>query len=276
MVTEVAAGMTRRMRPLLGTYVEVAAVDAVAPDACIEAAFAAIRVVHERLSFHDPDSELSRLNRSAGMHIRLSLISRRVLRLARALQIASGGLFNCTVGGALVQSGHLPDHGGVEALNIGDASDLVFEGSTVRLSRPVRITLDGIAKGFAIDLATAALKRHGARAGWVNAGGDLRVFGDITLPVARPDGQGGLEPLGGIRNAAVATSRVTHSNDPSFRGCIVSKRGAAGCGQWSVIACHAWRADALTKVAALAAGHHRGALVARLGGRELDGAAQAH
>jgi len=276
MVTERAAGMARRMRPLLGTYVEVAAVDAVAPDACIEAAFAAIRAVHERLSFHEPDSELSRLNRSAGVQIRLSPLSQRVLRLARGLQIASGGLFNCTVGGALVQGGHLPDHGGGEVVSIGDASDLVFKGSTVRLSRPVRITLDGIAKGFAIDLATAALKRHGARAGWVNAGGDMRVFGDLTLPVARPDGQGGLEPLGGIRNAALATSRVTDFDDHSFHGRIVSQRGVAECGQWSVIARHAWRADALTKVAALARGHQRGELLARLGGREVDGAAQAH
>lgn len=267
MTVEIDPRSSRRMRPLLGTYVEIAAFDADDPDECIEAAFAAIGEVHRRLSFQEPESELSRLNRSGMSGIRMSALSRRVLGLARALQLASSGLFNCTVGGALVRSGHLPDHGGAGAMDVGDVTDIVIDGATGRLARPVRITLDGIAKGFAIDLAVASLKRHGARAGWINAGGDLKAFGDIMLPVARPDLDGSLQSLGGLRHAALATSRMPALDDASFAGRIVSEKGAADCGQWSVIARSAWRADALTKVAALAPAEHRLELLTRLGGR---------
>jgi FAD:protein FMN transferase len=267
--------ISRRMRPLLGTYVEVATVGADSAEAGIEAAFAAIANVHDCLSFHSPHSELTRLNQSRGAAVRISPLSRRVLALARALQLASDGLFNCTLGGALVRSGDLPDHGGDPALDFGEAADIVFERSTVRLARPVRVTLDGIAKGYAIDLAMAALRHHGARAGWINAGGDLKAFGEITLPVACADAHGRLRSLGGLRNAALATSRARRGEDSSFTGRIVSTQGAVECGQWSVLARSAWRADGLTKVAALAPAQRREHLLTRLGGRLLTGTAEA-
>ena len=50
-----------RCRPLLGTFVEVTAENA----DIIDAAFAAIARVHALMSAHEPDSELSRLNRHA-------------------------------------------------------------------------------------------------------------------------------------------------------------------------------------------------------------------
>jgi FAD:protein FMN transferase len=270
MADEIHKNVVRRMRPLLGTFVEVATVATDSAETCIEAAFAAMANVHECLSFHSPHSELTRLNESHGTPVRLSPLSRRVLALARGLQIASDGLFNCTVGAALVRSGDLPDHGGRPALDHGVAADIVLERTTVRLARPVRVTLDGIAKGFAIDLAVAAMRRHGACAGWVNAGGDLKAFGEIALPVACPDARGKLRSLGGLRNAALATSRVRDIENSSFAGRIVSAHGAAYCGQWSVLARSAWRADGLTKVAALAPASKREALLERLGGRLLS------
>src|SRR2546421_10195384 len=45
---------------------------------------------------------------------------------------------------------------------------------------PVALDFGGIAKGYAIDRATDALLARGCAAGLVNAGGDLRVFGDRT------------------------------------------------------------------------------------------------
>jgi thiamine biosynthesis lipoprotein len=51
----------RRCRPLLGTFVEIDAESEIA----IAAGFAAIERVHQLMSAHDPDSELSRVNRSA-------------------------------------------------------------------------------------------------------------------------------------------------------------------------------------------------------------------
>ena len=62
----------RRMKPLLGTFVEIGAdaPDTVANSA-IEAGFGAIQTIHTLASLQDPDSELSRLNRAQGEEIEL-------------------------------------------------------------------------------------------------------------------------------------------------------------------------------------------------------------
>jgi thiamine biosynthesis lipoprotein len=176
-------------------------------------------------------------------------------------------LFNCTLGGLLVRRGVLPDHGG-ESLESGSASDIAIERGGARLLRNVKITLDGIAKGYAVDRAVRVLRRAGAPAGWVNAGGDLRVFGALTLPVHRREADGTLTPLGGLREAAIASSAVHVGAEGRFPGTILSAGdGRPTPGVWSVLARQAWRADALTKVAALAPEASRQSALSRLGGR---------
>ena len=263
----------RRARPGLGTLVEIGVVgDGGAAQTAVEAAFAAIAYVERLLSFHNPHSELSRLNATPGVEQSLSPLSARVLGLALGLMRVSGGLFDCTVGGALVARGVLPDHAGPAALARGRVDDVAMNDGRALLRRPVRITLDGIAKGYAVDHAVAALRGHGASAGWVNAGGDMRVFGAMSLPVARRAHGGDLQSLGYLHQGAMATSTVTQQRDPRYPGHILAgSRGRRQCGTWTVFARHAWRADALTKVAALADSSERVALIARLGGTLLDG-----
>lgn len=260
------AQFVRRMRPQMGTFVEIGCASHAAAEAALDAAFHAIGQIERRLSFHDPGSELSRLNAARGGVVKLSPQSRCVLAAAVAFTRASGGLFNCTVGGELVARGALPDHLGGECLAMGCADDVVFDdASGVRLARAVRVTLDGFAKGWAVDRAVAALRSRGIARGWVNAGGDLRVFGDLVLPVSRRESDGRLVRLGGLRNGALATSIAGAPRDADFPGLIVGTAPTRGV--WSVTARFAWRADALTKVAANARAGEREAVVARLRGR---------
>ena len=259
----------RRMRPLLGTFVEVSACGTGAAEA-IEAGFARIAQAQAWWSFHDVDSELSRLNQAAGARVSLHPHTLRLLRLAAAMMRRSGGAFDCTVGGMLVCQGVLPDHGGPAPLPRGCVDDLEIGAGWARLRRPVRLTLDGIAKGYAVDLAIRALRRAGSPAGSVNAGGDLRVYGELTLPVQRRELDGRLTSLGALRDAAVASSRAAapgEAIDPSFPAQLVAPTGQRPQpGVWSVLARSAWRADALTKVAANTPEPQREALVRSLGG----------
>jgi thiamine biosynthesis lipoprotein len=143
--------------------------------------------------------------------------------------------------------------------------------------RPVRITLDGIAKGYAVDCAVRALKQCRVPAAWVNAGGDIRAYGPLTLPVFRRDGDGSLRQLGGLRDAAIATSEVRTRADARFPGTIVASEGVpVHAGTWTVLAHTAWRADALTKVAALAQPALRASLLARLGGALVNESNRLH
>jgi thiamine biosynthesis lipoprotein len=259
------------MRPLLGTYVEIGFQPVPGAEHAVNDAFAAIAEVERKLSFHDPGSELSRLNRGRGELQPLSPLALQVLRLARAMTAASGGLFNCTVGGLLVRRGVLPDHDRRESLDCGVAADLQIERRGARLLRNVKITLDGIAKGYAVDLAVRLMRNRHIPAGWVNAGGDLRVFGKLVLPVHRREADGTIKPLGGVHDAAIASSAIQEHRHARTPGVILDGRGQGSApGVWSVLAHRAWRADALTKVAALAAPQSRHLVVGRLGGRVID------
>lgn len=259
----------RRMWPLLGTFVEVAvAADTDRADWAINRAFESVGRIQGLMSFHDPDSELSRLNRADGAEISLHPHTATVLSRALRLGRSSGELFNCTVGGSLVKTGVLPDHGNGQALDVGCSGDILLAGCRAKLLRPLRITLDGIAKGYAVDCAVRTLQRCGARGGWVNAGGDLRVFGAMALPVSRRGVDGSLAAIGQLRNCSMATSAVHAEPDPDFPGCLVESGGgnvSPGC--WSVLAPSAWMADALTKVAGLLGESGRREAVALFGGQ---------
>ena len=99
-------------------------------------------------------------------------------------------------------------------------------------------SLDGIAKGFAVDRAVDCLRRAGIEAGSVNAGGDLRVFGEEWQPLHVRTGAT-LVYLGKIRDAAVATSA---------REGLVHPRGQKpGASRVTVLAGDCMTADALAK-----------------------------
>jgi len=259
-----------RQRPLLGTFVEIGVVAAPGadPDRAVNEAFASIDHVQRLMSFHDKDSDLSRLNTAGGVSVTLDRATVCVLRLARAMMRASGGLFDCTVGAQLVAWARLPDLG-VAAQLSGRADDIVIDGTTVRLAAPVLVTLDGIAKGYAVDRAIDALRAAGCAGGYVNAGGDIAVFGPWQLPVQRREPDGTLKALGALSDGAIATSSLGQDAD-RFPGLIVGGDTAARSGIFSVLSRRAWRADALTKVAALTPAAERAQAVARLGGHYVE------
>jgi thiamine biosynthesis lipoprotein len=203
----------RRARPLLGTFVEIA-VGAAAPaaaEAAIEAAFAAIATVHRLMSFHDPASDVSRLNREAAQHaVAVDAWTCQVLEIAAAMHRASAGAFDIAVAPALQRLGLLP--GGDRRASVNPAPTAaaieLLSGRRVRFHEPCVVDLGGIAKGFAVDRAVDVLRRHGMPCGLVNAGGDLAAFGPCAHPVHIRDPRRPGQPMlqVAIRDGALATS----------------------------------------------------------------------
>jgi thiamine biosynthesis lipoprotein len=260
------------MRPLLGTYVEVGTLlseGQAEPD--FARFFAVIEKIHQLLSYHDPESDLSRLNLAKGHAVEMNSLSIKVLRLAKIFSKASGGLFNPTVGGQLLAAGCLPKHGPQEeVLPCGHESDIEISKGRVKLRRPVHVVLDGIAKGYAVDLAINLMRKELSN-GWVNAGGDVRAFGELELPIQRRTLTGELENMGGLKNLAMATSQVRTEHSQDFPAWMVSsvEEREPEPGVWSVLAKKAWRADALTKVLSIAAESERENILHRLGGARI-------
>jgi thiamine biosynthesis lipoprotein len=261
----------------MGTLVHVAASGSRhEAELAIEAAFAAVGEVERLMSFHDPQSELSRINRDAARSpVTVHAWTLAVLRRAMRVSAASAGLFDIATAPLLVGAGLLP--GSPEVLHRqGDWRHIVLlPNRQVFLSRPMQIDLGGIAKGFAVDCAIHELKRRGCTAGAVNAGGDMRRFGPMAYPVhlRREDG---LVAVAELRCGAIATSepRMKHTGRLAQPiGCIFdprTQRPWESGGAVMVAAPSCVIADALTKVAALA-GPDCSPLLSRFGARAMWG-----
>lgn len=172
----------RRARPLLGTFVEIELAGAPESDMhyAIDAAFDAIAQVHRLMSFHEPDSDVGRLNREAGIRpVRVHAWTFRVLETAVELHRCSQGRFDVNIAPALQAIGLLPSRKdrATPTQCSPDPIELLPDREVRFRSADVTIDLGGIAKGFAVDRAVATLCDLGIPGGMVNAGGDLRAFG---------------------------------------------------------------------------------------------------
>ena len=110
-----------------------------------------------------------------------------------------------------------------------------------------------VASATPVDVAVKELRLSEIESGWINAGGDIRIFGDINIPVHRREIDGSVRLLGEFSETAIATSIIRVDESDRFPGRITGTRDQAlSPGIWTVIAPSAWLADALTKVAATA------------------------
>ena len=202
-----SAPLVRRARPLLGTFVEIALPETAMT--AFEAGFAAIGHIHNRMSFHAPDSDVSRIHAAdAGQSVEVDPHTMRVLRAAAKLCRTSNGLFDIAVGRALVRDGFLPRPDGIRLTDFpGTAGDItLIDDAHLRCERRVLIDLGGIAKGYAVDCAVDAMREAGAPCGIVNAGGDLRVFGPLSHTVYIRGGTGEITGRLSILDCAIASS----------------------------------------------------------------------
>ena len=257
------SGELRQARPLLGTIVELVAdgLGEKAARAAMADAFATVGEVQRRMSYHDPASTLSRINREAARGaVAVDEWTFAVLSAAAEMHRVSGGVFDVAVAPRLEALGFLPATGA--RLSFANFSDVELGSDrTVRFHRPdMRIDLGGIAKGFAVDQAVGALQRSGVPRGLVNAGGDLRAFGGEPFSVAIRHHENPRATLTtvALQNAAIATSAHYFADrlvPGSTAGPIIDPRTGAQARRIrnaSVRADSAMLADALTKVVMLA------------------------
>lgn len=244
----------------MGTFVHIVASchDSVALESAIEKAFEAIAQVERLMSFHDRNSELSRLNCEGHRQPQpVHPWTYAVLKRSVQISAASAGMFDITVAPLLVEAGLLPHTNEFETHNGNWRAIKLLGDNRVFFAQSVLLDLGGIAKGFAVDQAIYALRRAGCTEAVVNAGGDLRRFGKKHHPLYLRRNSGPVQ-VAELRCGAVATSSP-HENIPDRisqpLGCIVDpiqQHAWRGKGSVMVAARSCVIADALTKVAALA------------------------
>jgi len=193
------------------------------------AAFSAVRGEFDRVtrvcSLYDPDSELSRLNREAGKGFFVcSELLWEILVEARRAHHASNGAFDITVKplmdlwGFYRKRRQLPAAAEIAATlrRVGmDKVEWDDARHAVRFKVPgMALDLGGVAKGYALDLAAAAVLKLGVKSGIIDLGGNLYLLPEpppgktcYRIGIRSPSGEGDsgtvLELPGGC---AVSTS----------------------------------------------------------------------
>jgi thiamine biosynthesis lipoprotein len=257
----------RRAQPWLGTLVEItvevsvenSAENSAGQDA-VTRAFAEVARLHGLMSFHDGASDIARINRALpGDVVRVDAATWDVLRLALEIAELSGGAFDIACAPWLVDRKILPPPAPDQAYPAPrmSAAVLALEEQGVVVKRAAGwIDVGGIAKGYIVDAAVAVLERAGATGGCVNAGGDLRAFGPMQVPVAirAPGAPGQAARHIMLCDAALATSG-SYFSARRHDGAVVSALLDARDGRTlvsstsaSVQAQRCAVADALTKV----------------------------
>jgi thiamine biosynthesis lipoprotein len=203
-------------RRAMGTVVLARAVAADEETArrAVEAGLEAVARDEKVASYWDPRSELSRLNRAAAEGpAEVSPELFELVTLARETAAATEGYFDPTVAPIIelygIKSGtpRWPDDDEVAAALEAVGYEKILldpEKRTVAYARPgMVLDLSGIAKGWAVDRAAAAMAEAGATAGLVEAG--PQAGEEWRVGVQHPD-RDGLYATFDLASGACATS----------------------------------------------------------------------
>jgi FAD:protein FMN transferase len=219
-----------------------------------------VHTMHARLTRFEPDSELSRLNATAGTWAPVSDELELLLREALRAYDLSGGLVNAAVLPAMLALGYSrplrlgPGTPASEPMGPLPPLPAVLEvvPGRARLEPGAAIDLGGIAKGW---LADRLSERIGERC-LVNLGGDLYARGDGVAGEGWPVGLGSVTVLLRDQGAATSSTRkrawqvggrqVHHLVDPR-----TGREAHSDLGEVSVVAADAVHAEVFAKTALL-------------------------
>jgi thiamine biosynthesis lipoprotein len=170
------------------------------------------------------DSDLNRLNRSAGRPLQVSQILWDVFESALEAERASAGLVTATILPALLAAGYdrsfdqmLPEIQGIpfndrKMVTSLAESELDPANRTIHLPADVQVDFGGLAKGWAAWQAAQRISKFGPAL--VNAGGDIAISAELTngklwpVTVDDPFHAGEIIATLGLRACGVATSGI--------------------------------------------------------------------
>ena len=268
---DMGSALQWRERALLGfgttLWLRAAHADLKRVEAGLDAAVRTIRHVERQMSLFDENSALCQLNRDGRLRAADPDLL-RVLRLAQRIAAASQGAFDITMQPlwqaweSAQRSGALATAGALRlARRLVDWRALRLDGTDVSLQLPgMALSLNGIAQGYAADLARARLQAHGIEHALLDTG-EWSAWGQgpenapwrlaVAEPVLPHQLPGGLQLVSDGR--AVATSSDRHSLFSADRRHhhIIDPRTGYSPTVWSsvtVLAHSCALADALTKV----------------------------
>ena len=252
----------KRATIALGTIVEITVW--VLPEqevnTIFKAAYNAINVVHAKMSVHDDASDLGRYRLAANHEsVVMSAETIKVLRFCETLFWQSQGYFDVCIGNNLAKNAYLPPEFFKDVQFQPRNQPLEIEQTHIAGNGVVKkipnnfIDLGGVAKGFAVDYAIETLQSLNVPSAIVNAGGDLRIYGEIAAPIHIRKNHA-YTFYKALQNRAFASSGMPSNHEIAKDTLPIVNPLSGNClepsdGVISIEADQAMVADALTKLA---------------------------
>jgi FAD:protein FMN transferase len=287
------SNVTKETRSSMHTIVTITAVSDSTDLArkAIEEAYAELDRLASVFNFYDEKSELSAINRNAG--VGPVKVSKETLELiAKSLYVSqmTDGAFDVTVGSLVklwdMNKRIVPDKKIIEETkkNIGYENIVVDRtGSAIFIKKKgMSIDLGGIVKGYAADRVVDILQRNGIKSGIAQVGGEVRTFGKKpdgspwTVGIQNPRQKGGGDEIIAtvdISGKAISTSgdynKYFEKDGRRYHHLIDPKTGypSLNCGSATVIADNATSSDGFSKLFIL--GPEKGIEAAKKAGVEV-------
>jgi thiamine biosynthesis lipoprotein len=230
----------------------------------MDAAFEELSYLENRLlSIYQPDSEISRLNRDGVLNDPSPLVV-YVLRQAQAMSRETGGAFDVTVQplwevyATAMKQGRLPAAPAVATARAKvDWQRLEISDDRIRFRQPgMKLTLNGIAQGFASDRVLATLRGYGIEHALIHVGehaplGESSAGDPWTVGIQHPRHEEAFVALADLDGRCLATSgdyATTFSPDRANNHIFDPRSGYSPTelASVSVVAPTAMKADALS------------------------------
>lgn len=209
-------------RPLLGTEVEISAWGKDAA-AAVAAAFAEVERVHNTMSRFREGSDAWNINTSeAGQMVAVSECTFRLIEESIRISEMTDGAFDITILPLMAmwrtarRQDELPADEEIAAVRtLVNWRYIMLDtvNFAVGLEKAgMGIDLGGIAKGYAVSMAVAALEKYGIKSAMINAGGDIYLLGKPPqrewwrIGIEDPRKKGEIFASLDLRDEAVVTS----------------------------------------------------------------------
>lgn len=178
--------VVRRSLPMMGTVLNLTVIgpDRDSAEEAVDATIERMLNTAGRLSRFDPQSEVSQLNRNGFLGDPGKELL-EVLTLGESISKKTAGAFDVSVlplvslHQQFVDTNDPPDREEIHRVAaLVDYRKIQLAESGIQfLQQDMAVTLDGIGKGYVVDQGVAALKNHGFKNVFVEAGGDLMAAG---------------------------------------------------------------------------------------------------
>jgi FAD:protein FMN transferase len=181
----------------------------------VNSAFDMMRKMEEKLSCYQSTSIISKFNSGEIESLELDEDLINLFQVSEKIYSESDSLYDITIGSLAdlwdFENDIIPSEDEIQkAIDYIGFDQLEFNEDNVKKPVGMKLNIGSLAKGFIIDKAVEFLISNGIESGFVNAGGDIRIFGQkktLKIGIQHPRlERGELSGIVNVTNGSVVTS----------------------------------------------------------------------